>query len=684
MDFLELFLTFLASFTSVFKSGEYSFLPTSNNSVISDSIIDLSHYNGSNLDFEKAKASGVTAVMHEVTRGNYFVDHMYAINREAATKAGLLWGAYHFAEGDYDAVEQAKYFLQHAKPDGQTILCLDFEVNKYGKVSMTLDQAHQFVNYIKEATGTWPVLYSGHWLKEQLGDNQDSILKNCPLWVAQWTTNLPTIPENWSSWTMWQYTDSQVPTPITTPGIGSCDRDKFNGDETALRQFWQSNSPTLKVQASSERFNGIADLSHHNGPNLDFKAAYAGGMRAVFHKATQGTWMVDKLYTKNRAAAAEAGILWAAYHFAEGDSDPVAQAQYFLKNAKITKGELMALDYEENPTGKTMTIDQAEKFVTEVHNQTGVWPVVYGGHTLRVNLAGNKNSILANCPLWLAEWVEYPPKVVTPTWEKFTFWQFTDSINGPEPHDTPGFGKVDRDIFAGTEEEMMAYWQSSSPKPCFDASTDSLFNGIADLSHHNGPNLDFKAASTGGMRAVFHKATQGTWMVDPMYAKNRAAAAEAGILWGAYHFAEGSSDPVAQAQYFLKNAAAKKGDLLALDYEVNPTGETMTIDQAEKFVTEVHDQTGVWPVVYGGYTLRKNLTGRKSEILGNCPLWLADWVEYPPEVVTPTWEKFTFWQFTDSNKGPQPHDTPGFGKVDRDIFAGTEEEMKTYWLGRSQ
>jgi len=70
-------------------------------------------------------------------------------------------------------------------------------------------------------------------------------------------------------------------------------------------------------------------------------------------------------------------------------------------------------------------------------------------------------------------------------------------------------------------------------------------NAIVDISHHNG-NIDLQLAKADGIIGVIHKATQGTTGVDPMYQTNRAKAAAAGLLWGAYHFATGD-DPVMQA-----------------------------------------------------------------------------------------------------------------------------------------
>jgi lysozyme len=81
-------------------------------------------------------------------------------------------------------------------------------------------------------------LYSGHYIKDLLGSNPDSILANCWFWLAQYGPT-PVIPANWKIWTMWQYTDGAAGNPpYEVPGIGRCDRDMFAGDEAALKLFW--------------------------------------------------------------------------------------------------------------------------------------------------------------------------------------------------------------------------------------------------------------------------------------------------------------------------------------------------------------------------------------------------------------------------------------------------------------
>jgi len=203
---------------------------------ILNAIVDISHHNGSKLDFAKAKADGILGVIHKATQGQSIKDPLYVRNRKKVRDAGLLWGAYHFATGS-DGGKQAQHFLRTVGDPTDTLLVLDFEPNPTGP-SMSLDEARAFTAHVFEQTGKWPGLYAGHYLKELLRTGKDAVLAKSWLWLAQYGRRA-VVPANWPTWTMWQYTDGAAgPPPHSVKGIGYCDRDKFNGGEAQLRRLW--------------------------------------------------------------------------------------------------------------------------------------------------------------------------------------------------------------------------------------------------------------------------------------------------------------------------------------------------------------------------------------------------------------------------------------------------------------
>jgi lysozyme len=200
--------------------------------------------------------------------------------------------------------------------------------------------------------------------------------------------------------------------------------------------------------------NVVVDISHHNN-TVDLGAAKASGILGVFHKATQGTSFVDPLYSQHQKQAKDAGLLWGAYHFGDG-SDGVQQADSFLKTVGDPTGMLLVLDFEANPVGPSMSIEEARAFVTHIQAQTGGWPGFYCGHYFKETLGSGTDPVLANCWLWLAQYG--PTPVIPATWSEWTFWQYTDGANGPPPHSVPGIGLCDRDQFNGTEGELTTLW----------------------------------------------------------------------------------------------------------------------------------------------------------------------------------------------------------------------------------
>lgn len=204
----------------------------------------------------------------------------------------------------------------------------------------------------------------------------------------------------------------------------------------------------------------------------------------------------------------------------------------------------------------------------------------------------------------------------------------------------------------------------------------AIINAVVDLSHHNSAP-DFAAAAGGGLIGVIHKATQGSSGGDPTYAARRPQAQAAGLLWGAYHFGTGS-DGVAQAQHFLDVVGPDhESMLLVLDLEGNPTGPSMSLEEARAFVTHVKNQTGRPPGLYSGHFIKELLHASTDPVLGECWFWLA---QYGPTAVVPVnWPKWTFWQYTDGAIGPGPNEFTGIGHCDRDKFAGSEDDLRTFW-----
>jgi lysozyme len=196
-------------------------------------------------------------------------------------------------------------------------------------------------------------------------------------------------------------------------------------------------------------------------------------------------------------------------------------------------------------------------------------------------------------------------------------------------------------------------------------------NPVIDISHWN-EVTDWNAIKASGVIGVIHKFSQGTGYRDPMFDAAREGCKKAGLLFGRYHFAEGS-DVMAQVRNFLADFA--DGELLALDWEDNTSNSTgtMSLSQAVTFVEEVHGLTGQIPVLYSGHVVKEAL-GAPNATLSKCRLWLAQYASQPE--CPPGWDKPWLWQWTDEGH------VPGVaGNVDMDAFEGSEATLEAEWCG---
>jgi len=200
-------------------------------------------------------------------------------------------------------------------------------------------------------------------------------------------------------------------------------------------------------------------------------------------------------------------------------------------------------------------------------------------------------------------------------------------------------------------------------------------NAVIDLSHHNG-TVDFAKIKAAGIVGIIHKATQGTQNVDPTYASRRGPALDAGLLWGAYHFGDGS-DGVAQAEHFLDVVQPDASTLLVLDFEANPSGPSITLAEGHSFITHVQSVTNVYPGFYSGHYIKDMLGSTSDPLLAQCWFWLS---QYGSTAVVPAnWPTWTMWQYTDGANGPDPHDVDGVGFCDRDTFNGDLGQLQKLW-----
>jgi lysozyme len=201
-------------------------------------VVDLSHHNDVT-SFQNVASAGVWGVIHKATQGTEFVDSRYALRRPAALAAGLLWGAYHFNTAD-PVNAQVDFFIQHAMPDNNTLMVLDYEDIQ---PNMSIHQAVEFLHLLEQKMGRKGAIYSGNRVKETIGqlnaaDRQ--YLCSHRLWLCQYGPKA-VLPPGWENWWLLQFTgDSVGPLPHTIPGIAGegIDINTFVGTQLNLVTSW--------------------------------------------------------------------------------------------------------------------------------------------------------------------------------------------------------------------------------------------------------------------------------------------------------------------------------------------------------------------------------------------------------------------------------------------------------------
>lgn len=167
---------------------------------------------------------------------------------------------------------------------------------------------------------------------------------------------------------------------------------------------------------------------------------------------------------------------------------------------------------------------------------------------------------------------------------------------------------------------------------------------------------------------VFAKATEGVTIQDSKYARNKAGAEKRGILFGAYHFFSENSDPIAQAENYIKTAGLKKGNLVpVLDVEVrNRFSRNDLRKNVLLWLRHVENHFGKKPLIYTYAKFHDEIFC--TDEFADYHFWIAHYgVDEPLN-------DCVFWQFTEDGV---VYGIKGY--VDIDVYFG-KEDMFNYVL----
>ncbi len=167
----------------------------------------------------------------------------------------------------------------------------------------------------------------------------------------------------------------------------------------------------------------------------------------VFIRATAGKDKLDPQFNSNWKESKSHNLIRGAYHYYRPNENSIVQAEFFIKNVKLKKGDLPPiLDIESMP--KNQSIDSLKvglrRWLEKVDTYYQIKPIIYTNEKFYEDFLKEEFS---DFQFWIANYNFF----VETMKDDWLFWQFTEkaSITGIQ-------GNVDINIYNGTPK-MLKY-----------------------------------------------------------------------------------------------------------------------------------------------------------------------------------------------------------------------------------
>jgi GH25 family lysozyme M1 (1,4-beta-N-acetylmuramidase) len=194
--------------------------------------VDVSYYDG-DVSWSAVKSSGRQFAIARVSDGTGFMDPQFSANWNGIKAAGMVRGVYQFFRPEDDAVAQANIVISGVGSIGAGDLppVLDVEVTDGESSATIVAGITTWVNTIRSRLGVEPMIYCspGFWD----GIAGTSSIPATYLWDANWGVSCPELASPWSSFKVWQYSDTGSVSGISD----QADLDRFNGTLAELQAF---------------------------------------------------------------------------------------------------------------------------------------------------------------------------------------------------------------------------------------------------------------------------------------------------------------------------------------------------------------------------------------------------------------------------------------------------------------
>lgn len=194
--------------------------------------IDVSHFQGA-INWAAEKAQGRMFGVASVGDGLY-QDPTFATNWSAMKAAGVIRGAYQYFEPAGDPIAQADILIAKVGKlgDGDLPATVDVEATGGQSAATIATKVGQWLARVEAGTGKKPMIYTGPYFWQS--NVVSAAYGAYPLWIADYGVSRPQVPAGWSTFKIWQYSDSG----------GTLDVDRFEGTLAELQAFASSAAPT--------------------------------------------------------------------------------------------------------------------------------------------------------------------------------------------------------------------------------------------------------------------------------------------------------------------------------------------------------------------------------------------------------------------------------------------------------
>jgi lysozyme len=215
--------------------------------------VDVSSYQGT-VTWSDVKSAGVDFAIARISDGTD-LDGDFSTNWSGMKTAGLVRGAYQYFEPGENPTTQANIVISAVGVLGAGDLPVTADMETTGGESAATIAANlkTWASAVQTGTGKAPMIYTaeGYWDS----DVDSTAFGSDPLWVANWGVTCPDLATGWTTWAVWQYSDSG-----TVKGIsGAVDLDEFNGTLTELQTF--AGGGTTTTDAGSTGYYGATFVS---------------------------------------------------------------------------------------------------------------------------------------------------------------------------------------------------------------------------------------------------------------------------------------------------------------------------------------------------------------------------------------------------------------------------------------